>query len=143
MVAKSSSVSFFAGLFAVLLLSGCGSSGPEQVNVTGTLNYKGKPVEEGALELVPTSGGPMQPISVKDGKFSATGEYGVIVGDYKVIFHAYDVRANKNPEQAGGDIPEMRPKVELLPKNYSSEASTETLSLKSGEGSKTLTFDLK
>ena len=143
MVAKSSSVSFFAGLFAVLLVSGCGSSGPEQVNVTGTLNFKGKPVEEGALELVPKGGGPMQPVPVKGGKFSATGEYGVNVGDYKVIFHSYDVRVNKNSEQAGADIPEMRPKIELLPQNYSSEASTETLSLKSGEGSKTVAFDLK
>ena len=118
MVAKSSSVSFFAGLFAVLLVSGCGSSGPEQVNVTGTLNFKGKPVEEGALELVPKGGGPMQPVPVKGGKFSATGEYGVNVGDYKVIFHSYDVRVNKNSEQAGADIPEMRPKIELLPKKF-------------------------
>jgi hypothetical protein len=79
---------FFVLCFAVLL-TGCGPDGPERVNLTGTLNYKGKPVVDGALELIPTGGGPMQPISVKDGAFSAKGQHGVIVGKYQVIFHSY------------------------------------------------------
>ncbi len=131
------------GCFALLLLSGCGQSGPERVNISGTLSYKGKPVEDGALELIPTGGGPMQPVSVKDGKFTSTGEYGVLVGDYKVVFHGYAKRANKNPEQGGADIPEMQPQIEILPKNYSSEASKETMSLKKGMGSAEFTYDLK
>lgn len=140
MVAKLASAT---GLFALLLLSGCGPSGPERIDISGTVSYKGKPVEDGALELIPTGGGPMQPVSVKDGKFTATGEYGVLVGDYKVVFHSYAVRANKNPEQAGGDFPSMQPQIEVLPKNYSSEASTETMSLKKGMGSAEFTYDLK
>ena len=59
MIAKLSIVSFIACMMAVLL-AGCGSSGPERVNVSGTVSYKGKPIEDGAIELIPTGGGPMQ-----------------------------------------------------------------------------------
>ena len=93
--------------------------------------------------LTALGGGPMQPVSVNGGKFSAKGEYGVIVGDYKVIFHAYTLRASKSSEQAGADIPEMQSRTEQLPKNYSTQASTEELNLKSGMGSTDVKFDLK
>jgi len=143
---------FRFGMFAILLLTGCGRSGPERVDVTGTFSYDGKPVAEGALELIPKPGtnAPAQPITVRDGKFSAKGEYGVLVGDYQVIFHSYKVGAVTSSEQkdesgkvADDVLPAFRPNIELLPKKYSTEQSTETLSLKSGDGSKTVAYDLK
>lgn len=126
-----------------MLLSGCGSSGPERVNVTGTVTFKGEPIENGAIEFIPTGGGPMQPVTVTAGKFSAKGEQGVIVGEYKLVFHAYNLKASKNPEQDGAMIPEMMSRSEQLPKQFSTEACKETASLKKGMGSADLKFDLK
>jgi len=133
-------------MVATAFFAGCGPGGPERVDVTGTFKYAGKDVEDGALELIPVTSGAMQPISVNDGKFSATGQYGVLVGDYKVVFHAYKRRGYTSKEQEGGDGPpilEMMSRVELLPPKYSTEASTETLNLKTGQGSVSLQYDLK
>lgn len=134
------------GLAAVLLMVGCGGpAGPERVDVEGTLSFDGVPVKNGAIELIAVAG-PPQPIMVRDGKFTSLGQYGVICGEYQLIFHSYELVMPPDSElgEMGGElIPERMSRIELLPAKYSTEECTEKLSLKPGTGSVTLTYDLK
>lgn len=137
------------GLAVILMMAGCGPAGPEKVEVEGTMSFDGVPVDFGAIELIPAVSGPKQPIMVRKGKFQAKGEYAVLCGEYTLVFHAWEMMMPGDhvmDEMVGGDddlIPEMMERVEMLPKQYSTEECKEKLSLKPGTGSVTLTYDLK
>ncbi len=133
-------------LAAMLLLAGCGPAGPEKVDVDGTLSFNGEPVKNGAIQLIPIVSGPMQPITVRDGKFQARGDYAVLCGEYQLVFHSWELVMPKNSELEGDDpdpIPEMMQRIEKLPKKYSTEECEEKLFLKPGSGAVTLNFNLE
>jgi hypothetical protein len=69
-------------LVGLALLAGCAK--PSQSGtVTGTITYKGQPVNDAALTLYPAAGGKPFVIPVTgDGTFSTTG---VPPGDYKAV----------------------------------------------------------
>ena len=55
---------------AILLLCGCGSSGPETCTVTGTVTWNGNPLPEGNILFVPEDGkGVPDPGKIADGEF--------------------------------------------------------------------------
>jgi hypothetical protein len=77
----------------LLLLSGCGKSGPQTVDVRGTVTSGGKPLEGGTIAFQPTKvleGAPMRPAIGQiepDGTYSLTtftkGD-GIQPGEYQV-----------------------------------------------------------
>ncbi len=87
---------FFAHLVVYLLILtvlGCrGGSGPELVDVRGSLSRQGQPLGGYTLQFVPDSGRPSQATTESDGSFRAqyTSELpGVVPGRHRVIILSY------------------------------------------------------
>lgn len=76
-------------LLWMLLLMGCGPSGPKRVPVSGKVNFvDGKPVPGGIIECLPTAGGLSARGRIEtNGQFilDTGGQPGAVVGAYRVI----------------------------------------------------------
>lgn len=123
---------FFVVLMGlVLVLAGCGKSGPAKLDVTGTVKYDGQDVGDGYITFLPedkTIGPESGPI--KDGKYSLK----VVAGKNKVKVQAnHTVPGKKGP--MGEDFVEQ-----YIPKQYNDET---TLSADVESGKTEHNFDLK
>jgi hypothetical protein len=114
----------------ILLLCGCGPTGPPRTIVSGTVNYQGQPVAQGAIRFVPSGDtqGPSCAAVIENGKYEARSNGGVIVGTNRVEITA--VRPRKDP--AGRDIVAMEGAgVQYIPEKYN-RASTLTVTIEAG-----------
>jgi major membrane immunogen (membrane-anchored lipoprotein) len=120
------------GLFLLLsvLLIGCGK-GDDTVEVSGTVNYEGKPLEKGSIQFSPvdgktaTSGG-----DIIDGKYS----FKSYLGNMKVSISAPKVVGKKKVYETP-DSPVMDVTDELLPKKFN-EATELQYEVKPGPNQK-------
>lgn len=123
-------------LMSALAATGCGSSGPAMGRVSGTVTYKGKPLEKGMVTFIATDGErPNATGPIEAGSYSLqTTEPGdgAVVGEYKIAVSDLDPNANI-PELPGA--PSKQPKS-ALPKQYLS-ADTSGLTFKVESGSQT------
>lgn len=75
------------------LIAGCGKDdGPQLAEASGTVTYKGQPVDEANVVFIPDAGGPASyGMTDAEGKFSLTtgSESGAMVGTGKVAITAY------------------------------------------------------
>lgn len=130
------------------VLAGCGGpDGPEMVDISGTVTYKGEPIKDGAIRFLPQEGteARVTPVMIVDGQYSASGKTGLAVGSYKVEFHSYETataQASSDPAQEGEIIPAMIQKKELLPEKYYRDPQ-ETITIEPGSGSITKDFQLE
>src|SRR5689334_1452970 len=84
----------FASL-SLLALAGCGESGPQRFNVSGTVTYAGQPLPAGVIWFDPDfskqNDGPQGYAFIKEGKFdSATTESGPSGGPHVVRIEGFD-----------------------------------------------------
>ena len=101
-------VSAACGLLAVLGLAGCSGGAPPRPKtfpVTGTVMWKGAPVEDAQVTLVPTKEGQQAATGVTDaaGKFSVgtfEAKDGALEGEYMVKVVKYNIK----PPQAGTNV---------------------------------------
>jgi hypothetical protein len=103
---------------AVLSLGGCGSKGPQNYRVFGTVNFKGAPLAEGVIMFAPAEGntGASTSIPIKDGKYESAAGGGLPPGRYKVMISAgAGGGAPKNPDEPPG-ISDVQ--KELIPEKY-------------------------
>src|SRR5690349_13504580 len=100
-----------AFLAAAALVAGCGG-GEQFGEVSGTVSYDGKPVEDGAITFVPDKG-PTAGGGIKDGKYSAK----VPVGPAKVSISAGKVVGQKKLYNTP-DSPSQPVTAEYLPAKY-------------------------
>ncbi|MDY3552496.1 hypothetical protein R5W24_001579 [Gemmata sp. JC717] len=118
---------------AAVALVGC-SDGPDLADVSGTVSYDGKPLDDGAITFVPADGkGGTAGGVIKDGKYTAarvpTGHTKVVISGSKVV--------GKKKVYPTPNSPEMPVTAELLPPKYSDPAKTElTHEVKSGTNEK-------
>ena len=119
------------------LAAGCGSGDGPAAEVSGTVTYDGKPVEEGGISFVAADGSaPGGGGVIKGGKYTATR---VPIGNTKVSITAVKVVGQKKAYDAP-DSP-LTPITEpLLPAKYNT--ATE-LRFEVKPGSQTKDFDLK
>ena len=107
---------------AVLALAGCGSNQLKTAVVRGTVTYKGKPVPNGTISFVPTSGpsatGEIQP----DGSYVLTtyrkGD-GAVLGPHTVVIVAMQDMSDRLPE-ARQPLPPA-----IIPLKYTSLATSD------------------
>ena len=123
---------YFAGLAGlVLAAAGCGDSGPKKFDVSGTVKYDGKEVEDGFITFVPedkTIGPEAAPI--KNGQYSVK----VNGGKNKVkVMATRLVPGKKGP--MGEDAVEP-----YIPKKYNDDTKLE---VEVGAGKTEHDFDLK
>jgi hypothetical protein len=112
------------GLLAVLL-AGCGDG---RNAVSGTVTYKGQPVD-GIIEFVPAGGEATQAgATVEKGKYSIPRDKGLVPGNYKVMIFSPD---NKQVTPDPGGNPFFAKAKERIPAKYN-EQTTLTREVKSG-----------
>ena len=76
------------------LLSGCGPTGPEMGQVTGSITFDGNVVPAGNVQFWPESGRPARGSIAEDGTYSLTTfgkDDGAIVGSHRVTIQATQV----------------------------------------------------
>lgn len=116
---------------AVGLLIGCSGEGASG-EVSGTVSYDGKPVEDGAINFVPVDGkSPTAGDVIKDGKYHAKK---VPVGNMKVTISGSKVVGKKKVYDTP-DSPVMPVTQELLPAKYNDKSEL-TFEVKSGSNEK-------
>ena len=113
----------FALVAALLLLAGCGSSGPAMVKVSGTVMLDDKPVDGASVMFVPiATGRPAQGKTDADGKFTLETEKpgdGAQVGEYNVaISGVRTTGVQVNPDGTSGDASQMKQEW-FVPRKYS------------------------
>jgi hypothetical protein len=140
-----------AGCVSVLFVAGCGGGDEfELIDVSGTANFMGHPIEDGSVRFVPKadSGGTSQPArtaQIISGKYSATGRAGIAPGEYILQVEAYTKNpgASADPAQEGGEIPEaMIRSDQVLPEKFNKKSDM-TLTIESGSDPIEQNFDLK
>jgi hypothetical protein len=144
---------FFNGLLGlvcvvvVTITSGCGQSGPERVEVSGTVAYQGQPVKEGMIRFIPTKGteGPAWGARIVDGKYSARGKGGVPVGTHKVEIIAHRDKPkparSTSPPPSGFELDAPVPREQYLPEKYNTKTELE-ITIPPGSGKIVENYDL-
>jgi hypothetical protein len=125
-------------LVLLLMLVGCAKSGSRGGMLQGTVTYKGQPVNNAALRLIPASGSEAQALTIPvgaDGTFRTTD---VPEGDYKVVVQGSGAAAGSSAA-AGGP---MAPKPATFPTKYK-QLKTTDLTCKVVKGQQTLNLELK
>jgi hypothetical protein len=154
------------GLLALLALPaalGCGSKSGHLATVSGVITHEGNPVDGAKVEFHSTteSGGKRDVVSTttdSSGKYVIAGvgrEPGIPPGMYKVVVTKYEGKGLERPQEGfdAGQIDAMVSDtggavkgsglINLLPKEYSSTASTKlTATLEAGKN-ENVNFDLK
>jgi len=102
-------------------LAGCMRSGPEVVEIEGTVTHNGKPVPNLRIYFVPTDGRPSWGISDENGHFVLDYDYdldGAKVGTHTV--YVLDESSNIDPTAAmsGARRPKSSPEIAEILKKY-------------------------
>jgi len=143
-------VSFgFLLLSALVVFSGCG--GPKMQDVSGTITYKGEPVEGATVTFSPSDGGKHigSAVTGSDGKYvlKTAGETGAVAGAYSVLVVKREEVAEDSEEkahseaEAGKEVDAAEPKS-LIPEKYASKKGGLTAEIKAGEAG-VFDFELK
>ena len=130
-------VRVFVGLLLLAVLLGCMSKRTRSGAVSGKITYKGQPVNDAALLLYPSSGGPeANPITMSadgEGNFRITdvppGEYTIVVeGSEGVDNEAPLLKMlppDKQAEMKAKMAPQASPKTIPFPKRYKDRKMTD------------------
>lgn len=96
-------------LLPVVLVAGCADSvdrGPQRHAVTGTITFRGQPLDQGAIQFAPAGpagkhgGGAI----IDDGSYAIPVEKGLPAGTYKVMIFSAD-EGDPVPGEAPGESP--------------------------------------
>lgn len=123
-----------------LMVTGCSGSiedAPEVAAVTGTVEFNGKPLEEGTIVFHPTSGRSASGV-IKGGKIvevtTTTKGDGAPVGDNKVTIFS----TKPDPKDLSG-----MGTISLIPEKYNDLKKSGLNAMIKGNKENTVTFDLK
>ncbi len=101
----------------VVLISGCGRSGPERIVVFGEVTYEGEAVAEGVIRFQPIKG-TVSPVSIgpiKNGRYSVDALGGVMPGTYQIQLRSY--QPTEGSSSGLGPTP-----TQLLPEKYNKKS---------------------
>jgi hypothetical protein len=93
---------------------GCADSGPKRYAVSGHVNWKGKPLDQGAITFVGEDtalgiGGAM----IKDGQYSIPAAQGLLAGRYKVTITSSDAKNRvPDPDSPPGYLPVLKDRIQ-------------------------------
>jgi hypothetical protein len=135
------------GLAVSALFLGCGGPAddlPRQA-VSGTVTFKGKPLEAGMIQFQPGSAGVATAgqTEIADGKYAISQSEGLVPGQYLVTITSATPKAaeapTSGPPAMPGDAPP--PPKETIPAQYNARSKLTANVTK--EGPNTFPFDLK
>jgi hypothetical protein len=102
----------FALLLALLGLAGC-SGKPA---VSGTVSYKGEPVDDGGISFVPVGGGAAAGAAIADGPYTVEPARGPAPGQYKVEIYWNKKTGKTVPTPGDQDVKKPETKQAIPPK---------------------------
>lgn len=86
----------------VLLTAGC--SNDPRLAVSGTVTFKGAPLDQGRIEFHPAGNtGTMSGATIENGSFTIPRDKGLAPNTYDVRIFSYDVRGAKAPSDVPGE----------------------------------------
>lgn len=124
-------------LLVVVLITGCGRSGPERIVVFGKVAYAGEAVAEGLIRFQPTAG-TVSSVSlgpIKNGSYRLDALGGVMPGTYQVQIFSY--QSTEGPDRRYGPPP-----TQLLPEKYNKNSEIK-ITVKSGDSRVEHNFNLE
>ena len=129
-------------VFLVMLLSSTGcNQGIPRAEVHGKVTLDGKPIPNGNIRFVPTSG-PVWSARIKDGNYATAGTKGVPVGKLRVEIQAFrtpaNLRARSAADAANADGVAQE---QYLPAKFNLESKME-MDIEPGASSIEKSFDL-
>ena len=106
---------------AVSLMSGCGRDPLNRQAVSGTVTFKGQPLEHGKIEFSPLDGQTtLMGAEIANGLYSIPAKQGLTPAKYKVMINAPQ-GANLNPTgPPGSDL--GPPPTELIPERFNAKS---------------------
>jgi len=137
---------------SLLLVTGCGESGPTLYPVTGTVTFESKPVDGAEVVFISDSGALATGTTGADGKYSLVSgtRPGAAPGSYKVTVTKQrttgTMPTNPTPEDMAKMVKEKTmPKVEsLLPLKYSTPQSSDlSVTVTNDKSKNDIPLDLK
>lgn len=96
-------------LLGMIVLLGCGSGGPAQYHVSGTVTYGGQPVPTGQVLFAPDTAkgnsGPATAVRIQDGKYDTRhANRGTVGGLHVVTISGFDGKPDPNSELPEGQM---------------------------------------
>jgi hypothetical protein len=115
----------------VVVVSGCSDNLGNLQAVSGTVQLKGQPLDQGIIEFIPV-GSPTEAgdaatksgAAISNGKYSIPRETGLVPGKYKVIISSGDGVNIENPEEPPGPTGNYVSR-ERIPAEYNAESKQE------------------
>lgn len=117
------------------LSAGCGDGGGK-LGVSGTVSYKGTPVDQGSIQFLAADGKNSFGTSIENGKYAIPAKQGLNPGSYKVAISSLE---GGGPPKDPGGIPGPPPK-ERIPAKYNSKTEL-TREIKSGKTTQDFNLD--
>lgn len=121
----------FLTALALLAAIGCGGGDAlDRQSVRGTVTFQGEPLNEGAIQLIPTANGPASGGTIRNGTFRIPRDAGPISGNYRVEIVSYQPTGETQPDP---DLPGQTIDVtrQVLPPEFNTR-STQTVEITSG-----------
>lgn len=129
-----------AGLAAVL--AGCGR--PVPASLEGTVTFRGRPVQAGAIRLFPGGATPGHGAgaAVTDGRYRIEAGRGLVAGTYRIEMVGFEGTGKTVPaEDLQPGQPETVPEtVQILPPRYNEESQL-VVTVKAGENTHDLALE--
>lgn len=122
----------FLTAWVLMFVAGCGGSGIERVEVSGTITLDGKPVESGSVLLIPLQDGPTAGRAFTGGKFHIAQSDGPSPGPYRVEITAFRGTGEMIPD---GDFPDKleERQEQYIPARYNDQSELEVQVSAEGE----------
>ena len=116
--------------FAAAIFTGCsGNAGPQRVVVSGTVTYRGQPVERGWIRFFPQQGQlPASGAVIVDGKYQVADKGGVPTGTHRievVAYRAMPQRPADSPSTGLSDPRMSAPQSQYIPAKYNAKTTLE------------------
>lgn len=122
-------------VLGLTVLTGCGSSGPGAVDVSGTVTWKGEPVDGGHIRFIPIAPttGRVVGSHIVQGRYEVAGSNAVAIGPHRI-----EITWVRNLPLPPGADDAATPTEEVIPARYNTQS---TLKLEIPADVSTLTQD--
>jgi hypothetical protein len=108
--------------FVAIALIGCGADNTGRQAISGTVTFRGLPLDRGTIQFLPVSEGQGSGALIRDGKYSIPQEKGLEPGTYRILISSGEPGAKHGAEEAPG-----------MSRPLSKERIPETYNLKSNK----------
>lgn len=126
---------FLVSSFSLLL--GCGKDTGGRVAVSGTVTFKGKPLESGTIQFDAADGSLMSGATITAGEYEVPAAQGLLPGKYTVRVSSVE-EAGEAEEAPGDSMAAEAQNKDLIPAEFNTESTT-TMDVTAGSAN---TYDL-